>query len=63
VDHSEAVLKCLDLLCGRGCREVLQSIQDLEAGKPIRGVEGLTSEEVREVILELKIIMAVYESP
>ncbi len=61
MDHSEAVLKCIDLLCGQGCREVTRSIQDLEAGKVVDGVEQLTPEQIQEVLEELRSIMSVYE--
>ncbi len=61
MDHSETVLKCIDLLCSQGCREVTQSIQDLESEKAIGGTEHLTPKELQEVLVELKSIMAVYE--
>lgn len=50
----------LEALCGKGCRQVWQSIEVLEQGGDLPETQGLGVEECRWLLRELKQIMAVY---
>ena len=50
----------LEALCGKGCRQVWQSIEVLEQGGELPETQGLGAEECRWLLRELKQIMAVY---
>jgi len=50
----------LEALCGKGCRQVLQSIAVLEQGGDLPETQGLSAEGCRWLLRELRQIMAVY---
>jgi hypothetical protein len=52
---------CVERLCHKGCRAVWSEIAALEAGERLPETRDLSEREVREVIRELKAVMAVYE--
>lgn len=56
-----SVEQCVENLCQKGCRAVWSDIDALESGKHLPEVTGLSTGEIREVIDELKTVMAVYE--
>lgn len=56
----EQLDECVELLCQRGCAAVRVIIVDLEAGRPVAGIESLGPGGRRRVLAELKSIMAVY---
>lgn len=55
------IAQCVEQLCQCGCADVRITIALLEANQPVAQVEGLTAEERRQVLEELKAIMAVYD--
>jgi hypothetical protein len=57
---SPAVEHCIELLCGKGCRQVWHEIHRLENGEDVAETLDLSTEERRIVLRELKAIMAVY---
>jgi hypothetical protein len=59
--NQQRVEICVERLCQKGCRAVWSQIDALEAGKELPETRGLSHREVREVIRELKAVMAVYE--
>lgn len=52
---------CLEKLCDKGCQAVWSDIESLEVGRPVPEARGLSAQEVRILVRELKDIMAVYE--
>ena len=50
----------LEALCEKGCRQVWQAIEALEGGEDLPETRGLSAEECRLLLLELKQVMAVY---
>ena len=50
----------IEMLCQQGCKAVLQAIAEFEHGERPRGTECLSGDECRQVVAELKAIMAVY---
>ena len=59
--NSDATLESrVESLCQQGCRQVRQSIAALEQGGNPPETWGLTSDERRRLLAELKSIMAVY---
>ena len=55
------VMHAVEHVCTHGCRRVNEVIRDLEAGRLPIELRGLGSIERRQVLEELKQIMAVYE--
>lgn len=55
------IAQCVEQLCQCGCSDVRNTIARLEAGQVVAEVKGLTAEERRLVLEELKAIMAVYD--
>jgi len=53
----------LEALCEKGCQRVWQDIEALERGEELPETRGLTAEESRLLLHELKQIMAVYPDP
>lgn len=51
----------MENLCHKGCRAVWSDINALESGESLPEVAGLSPREIREVVRELKAVMAVYE--
>jgi hypothetical protein len=54
------IQEAVERICAKGCRAVRRDIADLERGKLVSEVWKLNPEERREVLAELKKIMAVY---
>jgi hypothetical protein len=50
----------LEALCEKGCRRVWQDIDALERGEDLPETRGLSAEERRLLLQELKQVMAVY---
>ena len=50
----------VELLCHQGCRAVWGVIDALESGQSLPETAGLDRAEIRDVLRELKAIMAVY---
>ncbi len=50
----------LEALCEKGCRRVWRDIEALERGEDLAETRGLTPEERRWLLRELKQVMAVY---
>jgi len=55
------IAQCIEQLCQCGCTDVRNTIAQLEAHQVVPQVEGLTAQERRVVLEELKAIMAVYD--
>ncbi len=53
--------RCVEAICQCGCEAVRAVIVALEAGEPVSQVEGLDTQERRQVLAELKAVMAVYD--
>jgi len=51
---------CVELICNKGCRAVRADILALEEGRPVEGLGCLPEELRRQVLAELREIMAVY---
>ena len=51
----------IDELCNDGCKAVSQYIKEIESGSLPRQMTHLASAEQRQILLELKSIMAVYD--
>ncbi|MBK1720653.1 hypothetical protein [Thiocystis violacea] len=51
---------CVEVLCGKGCRQVRLAILALEAGADLPEVRDLTPRQRDRLLAELKAIMAVY---
>ncbi len=52
----------IEAVCEAGCEAVRASIATLESGHSIALTDDLTAEETRQVLFELKTIMAVYDN-
>ncbi len=50
----------LEALCEKGCRRAWRDIDALERGEDLAETRGLTPEERRWLLRELKQVMAVY---
>ncbi len=50
----------IEAMCQKGCRSVRRAIELLEQGDELSETHGLTPEELRVLLVELKQIMAVY---
>lgn len=59
--HHQRVEVTVECLCNQGCKAVWKHIAALERGESIPGTEGLAPGEVRQVLDELRAVMAVYE--
>jgi hypothetical protein len=55
VDHA------VEALCQKGCKALWTDISLMEDGKILRELEGLDKDQRKQVLLEIKTIMAVYE--
>jgi len=55
------IAQCVELVCQNGCREVRTTITRLESEQTVSQVDGLNAAERRQVLEELKAIMAVYD--
>lgn len=54
------IADCIERLCQKGCEAVRADIRALEDGRRLPETRGLSTEEVRTVLLELKSIMDIY---
>ncbi len=61
MSDGERISLCVESLCEFGCDSVRSSIAALEQGQPVAGTEGMNDEQRRQVLAELKAIMAVYD--
>lgn len=61
MSDSESVTQCIEALCQCGCDAVRATITALETGQRVKQVEGLDEGQRRQVLVELKAIMAVYD--
>jgi len=52
---------CVEALCQKGCRNVWGDIEALESGTQLPEAEGLTEDEIKAVVVELKAVMSVYK--
>jgi hypothetical protein len=59
--HSKQVEYSIERLCHKGCKAVWGVIHALEQGQSLEETQGLSEEEIGQVLAELKAIMAVYE--
>jgi len=55
--------RSVEVLCHRGCKEVMRFIGLLERNEPLPEMEALDLSERSVVLQELKAIMAVYDRP
>ncbi len=51
---------CVEVICNQGCQSVRDDIARLEQGNKVPETEALSAEECKQVLVELKNIMAVY---
>ncbi len=58
--HQTKVADCIESLCQKGCEAVREDIAALEHGCGLPETCGLSAEQVKAVLLELKSIMDVY---
>jgi len=54
------VVRCVEALCHKGCRQVWCDIQALERDAALPETQGLSTAERAAVLAELKSVMAVY---
>lgn len=59
-DDARRVDLVLESLCGEGCKAVWGVIASLESGEALPQTDGLSAEELDELLAELKSVMAVY---
>ena len=59
----QRVDRCIESLCQNGCAAVRATIVALEAGLDVSQTEGMSVQECKLVLVELKAIMDVYERP
>ena len=57
-----AVETVVESLCQNGCKAVWSYIEDLEANRTIPETASLNEVQRREVLVELKAVMAVYDA-
>jgi hypothetical protein len=61
--HSrESISNCIDNICQLGCDGVRSAIVAIENGHRPEQMSSLNSDETRDVLIELKEIMAVYDA-
>jgi len=61
-ENREIVSHCIDDICQLGCDGVRNTIVAIENGESPEQVNSLGSEDKRQVLTELKDIMAVYDA-
>ena len=59
-DLPEQVQHAVESICTLGCNRVNEIIADVDQGKPVKELSGLSDDEITTVKQELKKIMAVY---
>lgn len=60
--NEHKVTQAVETICAMGCESVNAIIATLEAGKSAEGLEKFSDAEIISLTIELKAIMAVYES-
>jgi len=55
------VQHCVELLCQKGCKNVLETIRTLEHHQAVTETLNLSNDEVQIVLSELKSIMDIYQ--
>lgn len=60
--NEHKVTQAVEMICAMGCDSVNAIITTLDAGKITEGLEEFTDVEIATLTIELKAIMAVYES-
>ncbi|MFA5241009.1 MAG: hypothetical protein WC392_01405 [Sulfuricella sp.] len=55
------VQHCVEQLCQKGCKNVLETIRTLEEHQAVTETLSLSSDEVQSVLSELKSIMDIYQ--
>ena len=58
---SERIPQCIEAICECGCDVVRATIAAMEQGQRVAQVEGMDESQRRQVLAELKAIMAVYD--
>jgi hypothetical protein len=56
--HLQAIV---DSICGQGCQQVRQIIQQLQQGGAVEKTQSLSAKERNVLLAELQSIMAVYK--
>lgn len=59
-DLPEQVQHAVESICTLGCNRVNEIIADVDQGKAVEELNGLSEDEIRTVKRELQKIMAVY---
>ncbi len=59
--HTDSVNLCIEAICQSGCSTVRAVITSLEDGQTISQTNGMSQEEVSQVLNELKAVMSVYD--
>lgn len=54
--------RCVEVMCKKGCKALWEDIEALQKGVTLPEVDLLSELERRQVLAELKAIMAVYGS-
>ncbi|HHJ36308.1 MAG TPA: hypothetical protein ENJ87_11130 [Gammaproteobacteria bacterium] len=60
-DFPEKLEDKIETLCGQGCAQVNQLIDDARNGGDVEALSGFSDNEVAQIIDELSEIMAIYE--
>lgn len=53
--------ECIELICEQGCIFVREVIVRLENNKQIKELRHLNNDELKQVLVELKVIMSIYD--
>ena len=53
--------ECIELICEQGCTVVREVIVGLEKNNQIQELKHLNSDELQQVLVELKVVMAIYD--
>jgi len=53
--------ECIELICEQGCIFVREVIVGLENNNQIKELEHLNNDELQHVLIELKVVMSVYD--
>lgn len=59
--HDSRISDCVDTLCEQGCTSVRQAIRRLSSGQAPTEASRLSAAQRRELLRELRTIMAVYD--
>lgn len=53
--------QCVEYICQQGCTVVRDIIVKLEQQRPVEGLEHLNTEQTQQILVELKLVMSVYD--